>query len=57
MSAEDVAAASLAALEKGEMVCIPALADAAVFDTLMEMQGKAFRTAVSQTTLAPRYRT
>jgi short-subunit dehydrogenase len=57
MSAQDVAAASLAALEKGENVCVPTLADAALFDALMEIQVRAFRAAVSQTALAPRYRT
>jgi short-subunit dehydrogenase len=56
MSAEDVAAASLAALEKGEIVCIPALEDAALFDAQMEPQVKVFRAAVSQTAPAPRYR-
>ncbi|HTR13865.1 MAG TPA: SDR family NAD(P)-dependent oxidoreductase [Roseiarcus sp.] len=57
MSAEDVAAACLVALEKGEIVCIPALEDAALFDALMEPQIKVFRAAVSQTALAHRYRT
>jgi short-subunit dehydrogenase len=57
MSADDVAVASLAALEKGEIVCIPTLADPTLIDALMETQVKAFRTAVSQTALAPRYRT
>jgi short-subunit dehydrogenase len=57
MSAEDVVAASLAALEKGETVCVPTLADGTLFDALMETQAKVFRAAVTQTALAPRYRT
>jgi short-subunit dehydrogenase len=55
MTAEGVAAASLAALEKDEIVCIPALEDAALFDALMETQVKVLRAAVSQSALAPRY--
>ena len=45
MSAEGVVAASLAALEKGGTVCVPALADATLFDALMETQVKVFRAA------------
>ena len=56
MTAQDVATASISALEKGEIVCIPRLADAALFDALMETQVKVLRSAVSQNALPPRYR-
>jgi short-subunit dehydrogenase len=56
MTAQDVVAASLAALDRNEVVCIPALADAAMFAGLTETQVKVFRAAVMQTVLAERYR-
>jgi short-subunit dehydrogenase len=55
MKAEDVVQASLASLTKGEVVCIPPLEDAAVFEKIGEAQRAALasgRTAA----LAPRYR-
>jgi uncharacterized protein len=56
MTAPDVVAASLAALDRGEVVCIPALADASLFEGLTETQVRVFRAAVMQTALAERYR-
>jgi len=56
MTAPDVVAASLMALDQGEVVCIPALADASLFEGLTETQVRVFRAAVMQTALAERYR-
>jgi uncharacterized protein len=56
MAARDVVAASLAALERNEVVCIPALAEASLFDALTEAQVKVFRAAVMRTAPAERYR-
>ena len=43
MTADDVVTASLAALEREEVVCIPALAEQAMFGELSETQIKVFR--------------
>jgi uncharacterized protein len=56
MTACDVVAASLAALERNEVVCIPTLAEASLFDALTEAQVEVFRAAVTQTAPAERYR-
>ena len=56
MTAEDVVTASLAALARDEVVCIPALADQAMFGGLTETQIKVFRASAMQPTLAERYR-
>jgi uncharacterized protein len=55
MSADDIVRASLAALARGEVVCIPALADAASFDRISEAQIAVFRGAALQPMLAARY--
>lgn len=54
MSAEDVADAALAALDLGETVCVPALEDARMLDTLAALQGNVVRAGNSDT-LASRY--
>ena len=46
----------VAALERDEVVCIPALGEASLFDALTEAQVKVFRAAVMQTAPAERYR-
>lgn len=56
MNADDVVTASLAALARDEIVCVPGLADPALFDGLTDMQANVFRTAVMQTAVAERYR-
>ena len=48
--------ASLAALAREEVVCIPALADPATFGELTETQIKVFRASAMQPALAERYR-
>jgi short-subunit dehydrogenase len=55
MSAEDVVTASLAALARRELVCIPGLDDAAMFDRVGEAQRAVLATANRQE-LAQRYR-
>jgi hypothetical protein len=55
MTADDIVTASLAALAHGEVVCIPGLADAALFDRIGEMQIAIFRGAALQPQLAERY--
>jgi uncharacterized protein len=55
MTADDIVSASLAALAHGEVVCIPGLADAALFDRIGEMQIAIFRGAALQPQLAERY--
>jgi short-subunit dehydrogenase len=54
MSAQDVVTASLAALERNEVVCVPALADTPLFEALTEAQVTVFRSAVMKTSLAER---
>jgi len=56
MTADDVVTASLAALAREEVVCIPALADPASFGDLTETQIKLFRASAMQPMLAERYR-
>ncbi|HLJ59448.1 MAG TPA: SDR family NAD(P)-dependent oxidoreductase [bacterium] len=54
MTADDVAAASLAAFARGEVTCIPGLDDASLLDRLAELQGAIFGSA-NKPTLATRY--
>src|SRR5262249_17488162 len=54
MTPGDLAAASLAGLERGEVVCIPALEDATLLDRLTENQRAIFASART-TTVARRY--
>jgi short-subunit dehydrogenase len=57
MSPEDIVTGSLAGLAQGEVVCVPALADAALLDRLTEAQLAVFKAAVLPTpVLAQRYR-
>jgi short-subunit dehydrogenase len=56
MTAADVVTASLAALARDEVVCIPALAEPALYGDLAETQIKIFRASAMQPTLAERYR-
>ncbi|MBV9137106.1 MAG: SDR family NAD(P)-dependent oxidoreductase [Hyphomicrobiales bacterium] len=57
MIAQDIATAALAGLALGEVVCVPALADAASLDRLAESELAVFRAATqSKPALAPRYR-
>ncbi len=54
---QDIVTASLAGLAKGEVVCIPGLADAALFDALGEAQRTVMRAGALQSAgLAERYR-
>ena len=55
MTADDIVWASLAALARGEVVYIPALADAALFDRISEAQIAVFRGGALQPMLAARY--
>src|SRR5207237_583425 len=55
MSAEDVVTASLAALDKGEVLCSPALEDPAVLERIGEQQRAAMAEGI-RPTLAARYR-
>jgi short-subunit dehydrogenase len=55
MTAEDVVTASLSALAKQEVVCIPALSDPALLGEVTEAQIKLFRTSAMQPVLAERY--
>lgn len=55
MTAEDVVTASLSALSHREIVCIPALADPALFSEVTEAQIKLFRNSAMQPVLAERY--
>ncbi|MBW7964699.1 SDR family oxidoreductase [Bradyrhizobium sp. BR 10261] len=57
MTAEDVVTASLSALSRREVVCIPALANPALFSELTDAQIKVFRNSAMQPTLAERYMT
>lgn len=56
MTADDVVTASLAALARDEVVCIPALADPALYEDLTEQQLKVFRSSAMHPILAERYR-
>jgi short-subunit dehydrogenase len=55
MKADDVVRASLAALAKGEVVCIPPLEEAGAFEKIGEAQ-RATLASARNTALAPRYR-
>jgi len=55
MSAEDVVTASLAALARGEVTCVPGLEDPALLDRLAEAQ-RAVLMSANKATLAARYR-
>ena len=55
MTAADVVAASLAALARGEVTCIPGLDDASLLERLAETQRAVLRSA-NTPTLASRYR-
>jgi short-subunit dehydrogenase len=55
MEADDVVSASLRALETGELVCVPALEDRSVLDTIDQAMGAILPTS-QQPALAPRYR-
>jgi len=55
MTAEDVVTASLSALARQEVVCIPALGDPALFGEVTEAQIKLFRNSAMQPSLAERY--
>jgi short-subunit dehydrogenase len=56
MTAEDVVTASLSALSRRETVCIPGLADPALFGEVTEAQIKLFRNSAMQPILAERYK-
>jgi uncharacterized protein len=58
MSPDDIVSGALAGLALGEVICVPALADAALLDRLAEAQLAVFRAAAMQPkpTLAERYR-
>jgi uncharacterized protein len=55
MTAEDVVTASLSALARQEVVCIPSLADPALFGEVTDAQIKLFRNSAMQPALAERY--
>ncbi len=55
MSADDVAAASLVALDRGEVVCVPGLDDPVAVDELAQAEA-GLRRAARATTRAARYR-
>lgn len=55
MTAEDVVTASLSALARQEVVCIPALADPALLGEVTEAQIKLFRNSAMKPVLAERY--
>jgi hypothetical protein len=55
MDPNDVARASLAALARGEVVCVPALEDASALQRLDEAQ-RAVMAVATTPTLAARYR-
>jgi short-subunit dehydrogenase len=56
MPAEDVVAASLVGLERGEVVCVPGLDDPAALERLVDVEGL-LRSASRATGRAARYRT
>jgi len=56
MSAEDVVTASLTALARDEVICIPSLDDTSPFDRLTELQRGIFGGAAFTPALARRYR-
>jgi uncharacterized protein len=55
MTAPDVVAASLAALRRGEVTCLPGLEDAALLERLTESQRTVLSSA-NRPALASRYR-
>jgi short-subunit dehydrogenase len=56
MTADDMVTTSLSGLAQGEVVCVPALADAAWLDRLDEAQVTIFQAAALQPALVERYR-
>ena len=56
MTADDVVRASLAGVAQGEIVCVPALGDAALLSRLAETQVAVLQAAAWQPALAERYR-
>ncbi|MBV9245765.1 MAG: hypothetical protein JO366_13225 [Methylobacteriaceae bacterium] len=56
MTADDVVTASLTGLMRDEIVCVPALADAALFDKVCDAQTAVFKAAAYQSSRAERYR-
>jgi hypothetical protein len=56
LTANDVVNASLAALERDEVVCVPSVANPTLFDGLNEAQIKVFRASAMQSIPAERYR-
>lgn len=58
MTPDDIVTGALAGLAQGEIMCVPALADAALLDRLVEAQLAVFKAAALQPkpTLAQRYR-
>ncbi|HTM20746.1 MAG TPA: SDR family NAD(P)-dependent oxidoreductase [Kofleriaceae bacterium] len=56
MSAADVVSASLTALARGELVCIPGMDDPAVFDVIGDAQRKALLGSAQKTAAAARYK-
>ena len=56
MQPEEVVAASLAALERGELICVPGLDDPSLLDNLGKAQ-RAIMEAVNRPQLAARYKT
>ncbi|SDR63670.1 hypothetical protein SAMN05519103_08895 [Rhizobiales bacterium GAS113] len=58
MTADDIVTGALAGLARGEVMCVPALADAALLDRLAEAQLAVFTAVARQPkpTLAERYR-
>jgi uncharacterized protein len=55
MTAEDVVAASLAGLKQGEIVCVPALADATMVERVNDAAAAVVRAAALQPARAARY--
>jgi short-subunit dehydrogenase len=56
MSVVDVVTASLTALARDEIVCIPGLTDPKLWDALTDTQLTVFRSAAMQSVCAERYR-
>ncbi|HET9849382.1 MAG TPA: hypothetical protein VFR68_12615, partial [Candidatus Dormibacteraeota bacterium] len=56
MKPDDVVAASLIALDRGELVCVPGLDDPSVLDNLGKAQ-RAIMEAANRSQLAARYKT
>jgi uncharacterized protein len=56
MSPEDLVDGALAGLERGEVVCVPALEDEALVQRLADAQVTIVKSAAMQPKLADRYR-